>query len=123
VARQVLDFFTARRVMVSKIIVVDRDVDAFDMNQVIHAFATKCHPARGITLEHYEGRGNALTPCYSADERRRLKGASVVLDATWPEDWEQEGIPVKSAFETTYPEAVKKKVLAEWESYGLGGKL
>ena len=123
VARQVLDFFTARRVMVSKIIVVDRDVDAFDMNQVIHAFATKCHPARGITLEHYEGRGNALTPCYSADERRRLKGASVVFDATWPEDWEQEGIPVKSAFETTYPEAVKKKVLAEWESYGLGGKL
>ena len=123
VARQVLDFFTARRVMVSKIIVVDRDVDAFDMNQVIHAFATKCHPARGITLEHYEGRANALTPCFSADERRRLKGASVVFDATWPEDWEQEGIPVKSAFETTYPEAVKKKVLAEWASYGLGGKL
>ncbi len=122
VARQVLDFFTARRVMVSKIIVVDRDVDAFDMNQVIHAFATKCHPARGITLEHYEGRGNALTPCYSADERRRLKGASVVFDATWPDDWEQEAVPVKSAFETTYPEAVKKKVVAEWDSYGLGGK-
>lgn len=122
VARQVLDFFTARRVMVSKIIVVDSDVDAFDMGQVIHAFATKCHPGRGITLEHYEGRGNALTPCYSPDERRKLKGASVVFDATWPENWEKEGIPVKSAFETTYPEAVKKKVLAEWESYGLGEK-
>ncbi len=122
VARQVLDFFTARRVMVSKIIVVDRDVDAFDMGQVIHAFATKCHPGRGITLEHYEGRGNALTPCYSADERRRLKGASVVFDATWPENWEKEGIPVKAAFETTYPEAVRNKVLADWESYGLGGK-
>jgi phenylphosphate carboxylase alpha subunit len=122
VARQVLDFFTARRVMVSKAIVVDQDVDAFDMNQVIHAFATKCHPGRGITLEHYEGRGNALTPCYNADERRRLKGASVVFDATWPDDWEPEGVPVKSAFETTYPEEVKKKVLAEWPSYGLGGK-
>ena len=123
VARQVLDYFTARRVMVSKVIVVDKDLDPFDMKQVIHAFATKCHPAKGITVEHYEGRANALTPCFSADERRRLKGASVVFDATWPDDWEQEGIPVKSAFETTYPEAVKKKVLAEWASYGLGGKL
>src|SRR3990172_8214411 len=79
VARQVLDFFTARRVMVSKVIVVDSDVDAFDMDQVIHALATKCHPGRGIT--------------------------------------------VKSSFETTYPEAVKQKVLAQWKSYGLGGKL
>jgi len=123
VARQVLDFFTARRVMVSKVIVVDSDVDAFDMDQVIHAFATKCHPGRGITVEHYEGRANALTPCYDADERRRLKGASVVFDATWPDDWEPEGIPVKSSFETTYPEAIKQKVLAQWKSYGLGGKL
>jgi phenyl-phosphate phosphatase/carboxylase subunit alpha len=122
VARQVLDFFTARRVMVSKVIVVDSDIDAFDMDQVIHAFATKCHPGRGITVEHYEGRANALTPCYSADERRRLNGASVVFDATWPDDWEPEGIPIKSSFETTYPEAVKKKVLAEWKSYGLGAK-
>jgi phenylphosphate carboxylase alpha subunit len=122
VARQVLDFFTARRVMVSKIIVVDKDVDAFDMGQVMHAFATKCHPARGIAIEHYEGRGNALTPCYSADERRKLKGASVVFDATWPLDWEEEAIPVKSSFETTYPDAIKKRVLENWERDGLGGK-
>ncbi|MFQ5902061.1 MAG: UbiD family decarboxylase [Candidatus Binatia bacterium] len=122
VARQVLDYFTARRVMVSKVIVVDRDVDVFDMNQVIHAFSTKCHPARGMTLEHYEGRGNALTPCYSADERRRLKGASVVFDATWPEEWNEEAIPVKASFETTYPQSVRQKVLANWKSYGLGGK-
>ena len=122
VARQVLEYFTARRVMVSKVVVVDSDVDAFDMGQVIHAFSTKCHPGKGIAVEHYEGRGNALTPCFSADERRRLKGASVVFDATWPAEWEEEAIPVKSAFETTYRDAVKQKVLANWESYGLGGK-
>jgi len=105
------------------VIVVDRDVDAFDMNQVVHAFATKCHPGRGIALEHYEGRGNALTPCYSAEERRRLKGTSAVFDATWPEDWEEEGVPIKSSFETTYPDWLKEKVLAHWESDGLGGRL
>ncbi len=122
VARQVLDFITARRVMVSKVIVVNKDTDVFDMNQVIHAFATKCHPGRGIILEHYEGRGNALTPCYSADERRRLKGTSAVFDATWPEEWEEEAIPVKSSFETTYPDSLKEKVLDNWRSYGLGEK-
>jgi 4-hydroxy-3-polyprenylbenzoate decarboxylase len=46
----------------------------------------------------------------------------VVFDATWPEEWQEEAIPIKSAFETTYPDAVKQKVLANWESYGLGGK-
>jgi len=122
VARQVLDYFTARRVMVSKVILVDRDVDVFDMNQVIHAFSTKCHPGRGITLEHYEGRGNALTPCFSAEERRRLKGTSAVFDATWPEEWSEEAIPIKASFQTTYPASVQEKVLANWESYGLGGK-
>ena len=122
VARQVLDYFTARRVMVSKVIVVDKDVDAFDMGQVLHAFATKCHPAKGIAVEHYEGRANALTPCFSADERRRLKGASAVFDSTWPEDWEEDAIPTKSAFATTYPDAVKEKVLANWQRDGLGGK-
>jgi 4-hydroxy-3-polyprenylbenzoate decarboxylase len=122
VARQVLDFFTARRVMVSKVIVVDGDVDVFDMGQVIHAFSTKCHPARGITVQEYEGRGNALTPCYSADERRRLKGASVVFDATWPPDWDQESVPMKSSFEATYPDSIKQKVLEHWESDGLGRK-
>jgi 4-hydroxy-3-polyprenylbenzoate decarboxylase len=122
VARQVLDYFTARRVMVSKVIVVDKDLDPFDMNQVIHAFATKCHPGTGISVEHYEGRANALTPCFSADERRRLKGASAVFDATWPQGWEEESIPVKSSFETTYGEGIKQKVLANWEAYGLGGK-
>ena len=92
------------------------------MNQVIHAFSTKCHPGRGITLEHYEGRGNALTPCFSAEERRRLKGTSVVFDASWPQEWKEEAIPIKASFQTTYPASVQEKVLANWESYGLGGK-
>lgn len=122
VAQQVLDFFTARRVMVSKVVVVDRDVDAFDMAQVIHAFSTKCHPGRGMIVQHYEGRGNALTPCYSAEERRRLDGASAVFDATWPDEWEEEAIPVKASFKTTYPESMQQKVLKNWASYGLGEK-
>jgi 4-hydroxy-3-polyprenylbenzoate decarboxylase len=119
VVRRVLEFFTARRVMVNKVIVVDKDVDVFDMGQVLHAFATKCHPGRGMLVDYHEGRGNALTPCYSAEERRRLKGAFVAFDATWPDDWPQELIPVKASFRDTYSPSIQEKVLSRWSEYGL----
>lgn len=119
VTRKVLDFFTARRVMVNKVIVVDQDVDVFNMGQVLHAFATKCHPGRGMLVDYHEGRANALTPCYSAEERRRLKGAFVAFDATWPEEWPREVIPVRASFQDIYSPTTREKVLARWQEYGL----
>ena len=118
VTREVLDYFTGRRVMVSKVIVLDEDVDIFDSGQVLHAFATKCHPGRGILVEHYEGRASALTPYISPKERARLKSASVAFDATWPPDWPQEVVPVKSSFNAIYPKEVQEKVVKNWKSYG-----
>lgn len=118
VAREVIDYFTARRVMVSKVIILDEDVDVFDTGQVLHAFATKCHPGRGIMVEHYEGRANALTPCYSPKERARLKGASVAFDATWPPEWPQEMIPPKASFNCIYSKETQDKIIKNWKSYG-----
>ncbi len=114
-----LDYFTARRVMTNKHIVVDEDVDVFNMSEVLHAFATKCHPGRGILYEWYEGRGNALTPFYSLEERKRLKGVSVVFDSTWPPEWPEEIIPLKASFKTIYSPETQKKVIKNWEKYGL----
>ena len=53
-AQKVLDYFTLRRIMTNKHIIVDEDVDVFNMGEVLHAFATRCHPGKGIYLEHYE---------------------------------------------------------------------
>jgi 4-hydroxy-3-polyprenylbenzoate decarboxylase len=119
IARKVLDFFTARRVMTNKHIVVDEDVDVFNMNEVLHAFATKCHPGKGILYEWYEGRANSLTPFYSPEERKRLKGVSVVFDSTWPPEWTEDIIPIKASFRTIYPKEVQEKVLKNWKKYGL----
>ena len=119
IARKVLDYFTARRVMTNKHIVVGPDVDVFNMNEVLHAFATVCHPGRGIQYEWYEGRANSLTPFYSPDERRRLKGVSVVFDATWPPDWSQEIIPIKASFNEIYSKEIQDKVITNWKHYGL----
>lgn len=118
-ARKVLDFFTTRRVMTNKHIIVDDDVDVFNMAEVLHAFATRCHPGRGIGYEWYEGRSNSLTPFYSPRERAKLKGVSVVFDSTWPPEWPAEIIPIKASFKTIYSPEIQEKVIRNWHQYGL----
>jgi 4-hydroxy-3-polyprenylbenzoate decarboxylase len=122
VTKQIMDHLTRRRVMASKVIVVDDDVDVFNMKAVIHAFATKCHPLRGSFINHHPGRANALTPCYNADERRDLNGHFAAFDATWPQEWPKENIPPRSAFADIYGKEIQEKVKANWAEYGLGGK-
>jgi phenylphosphate carboxylase alpha subunit len=99
------------------VIVVEDDVDPFDLKQVFHAVASKCHPVRGIVrLEH--ARGQALIPWLSRYEQRHLLGARVYFDCTWPPDWPQEEIPKKCSFEKNYSEEVQQKAIAIWKRYG-----
>jgi 4-hydroxy-3-polyprenylbenzoate decarboxylase len=119
VAEKVVEVLTARRALMSKILVVDEDVDVFNLGAVLHAFATKCHPGRGIHVAHYEGRANTLTPCYSQAERVARSGATVAFDATWPPEWPGETIPVRATFDATYPVALQRRVLERWKSLGL----
>jgi 4-hydroxy-3-polyprenylbenzoate decarboxylase len=120
VVEQIRDvFLSGRRVDVNKIIVVD-DEDPFNFNEVVHAFATKCHPLRGTMISEVEpGKGNALTPCYNAEERRAHRGGLVVFDATWPAEWSRwNQVPVRNSFEVMYPEETKRRVTMNWKDYG-----
>jgi phenyl-phosphate phosphatase/carboxylase subunit alpha len=121
IAEQVLETLTARRALMSKIIVVDEDVDVFNLGQVLHAFATKCHPGTGIHVTHYEGRANTLTPCYSQAERVARSGATVAFDATWPPEWPGESVPVRATLDRIYPRAVQERARERWTALGLGG--
>ncbi len=119
VAEQILQTLTARRALMSKIIVVDEDVDVFNLGQVLHAFATKCHPGTGIHVTHYEGRANTLTPAYSQAERVARSGATVAFDATWPLEWPSETVPVRATLDRTYPPEVQQRALERWRALGL----
>lgn len=120
-AEKILDALTFRRAEWSKIIVVDEDVDVFDMKQVIHALSVKCHPQRGIIIREIDkGKGNPLTPCLTPEERRAMTGPVVAFDCTWPPEWPKEThVPIKSSFSDIYPEQIKQKVLKRWKEYGL----
>jgi 4-hydroxy-3-polyprenylbenzoate decarboxylase len=120
VTERILEILTARRAQLSKIFVMDDDVDVFNMDEVIHAFSTRCHPGRGVFVNRYEGRANGLTPCYSAEEREILSGASVAFDCTWPPSWNRiTRIPVKATFNHIYSEELRSRVLERADELGL----
>ena len=120
VVKAVGDAIGKRRAWISKILVVDKDVDVFDIRQVVHAFAVKCHPIKGVYLrETPEGTGNPFSPLTTAKELRTLKGAVALMDATWDPDRPEDEIPVKANFDEIYPEEVKNRVLQNWEAYGI----
>ena len=99
------------------IIVVEDDVDPFDLKQVFHTVISKCHPYRGIVrLER--ARGQALIPWLSRYEQKHLLGARAYFDCTWPPDWDPSDVPKRCSFDTIYPVEVQQKALAKWHKYG-----
>ncbi len=109
----------ASRVGVSTpwVIVVEDDVDPFDLEQVVHALFSKCHPSRGI-MKLERARGQALLPWLSRYEQKHLLGARAYFDCTWPVDWALEDVPQKCSFENMYPQEVRQEALKKWSKYG-----
>lgn len=99
------------------LIIVEDDIDPFNMAQVLHALATKCHPYRGIVkLEHTIRAG--LAPWANRHELQTQTGAMAYFDCTWPRDWEPVDVPLRVSFADTYPPEVQQKALAKWHKYG-----
>jgi len=100
------------------VLVVDADVDIFNMPQVLHALVTKCHPGRGIRVMP-QMPGHPLMPFANEEERLWGKGASVLFDCTWPLEWPRETeVPFKISFDSAYSQAVRERVVANWSNYG-----
>lgn len=99
------------------LIVVEDDVDPYDLGQVVHALATKCHPYRGIVrLEH--ASVTHLTPFLNRHERQYNMGAKAYFDCTWPVDWDKSDKPKRMSLAEAYPPEVQEKALALWRKYG-----
>ncbi|MBI2861164.1 MAG: UbiD family decarboxylase [Chloroflexi bacterium] len=99
------------------IIVVDDDVDPFNMTQVMHALVTKCHPGRGI-VKVENTPVIPFAPFLSPQERDIQVGAKVYFDCTWPVEADPKTLPKRVSFAETYPPEVQEKALALWRKYG-----
>jgi 4-hydroxy-3-polyprenylbenzoate decarboxylase len=101
----------------SKVMVVNEDIDPTDTGAVIHAFAARCHPQRGIHVMP-NTQNVPLTPYLNRQERRLGRGANVLFDCTWPLDWDKDELPTKSSFDSIFSKEIQQKVLANWKEYG-----
>ena len=101
----------------STTIVVDDDIDVFNINEVLHALVTKCHPLNGITA--IKAPGIPLVPFLSIEDRLWSKSGRVVFDCTWPPDWPPEAIPTRGSFRDIYPKEVQDEVEKNWGKWGL----
>ncbi|MDP2661143.1 MAG: UbiD family decarboxylase [Dehalococcoidia bacterium] len=99
------------------VVVVDEDVDPTNMDEVVHALSTRCHPDHGI-YKVPNSHVHPLAPYLDPQDRPLGKGAYVLFDCTWPKDWRPEEIPVMSSFNVAWPQEIRNKVIEKWTDYG-----
>lgn len=105
--------------MASKIFIVENDIDPFNLNEVVQAFSSKCHPSHGVKVIKTPF-SNPLTPYLSHEDRKRDYETIAILDCTWPYEWSRETeVPPRAGFNDIYPDEIKQKVLKNWSRYGL----
>ena len=102
---------------IAYIIVVDDDIDPFNMSQVFHALATKCHPYRGIIRSEHTTRAG-LAPWSNSHEQKYSVGGRAYFDCTWPKDWDPSEVPLRVSFADSYPAEVQEMALAKWRNCG-----
>ncbi|MGW1616070.1 UbiD family decarboxylase [Streptomyces sp. NPDC002285] len=91
--------------------VLDDDVDPSDEADLLWALATRLHPRD--RRHSWDGVVLPFMACFSEDERKAMRGPSVVHDGLLPA-W-GEGRLHHSSFDQAYPEDVRRKVLEHWD--------
>lgn len=89
------------------VIVVDDDVDAWDLPRVLWALSFRFNPARAEFIKR--GRSTPLDPSLPIDARDIT--SRIILDATIPYEWKEKPVPIELDKE------VKKRVEARWDEF------
>ncbi|NQU14747.1 MAG: phenylphosphate carboxylase subunit beta [Desulfobacteraceae bacterium] len=90
------------------VIVVDEDIDPWDIPRVMYALSFRFNPKRAQYIDR--GRSTPLDPSLPISARD-ITGR-LLLDATIPYDWEEKPIPIELDPETV------KKIQARWAELG-----
>ncbi len=99
------------------IIVVGEDVDVSDPADVLWCLTSRLHPVTGV-YTHLDTPSDSLWPFLSKEEKERHQGAKLLLNATFPPQWDPKHVPIPVDFETGWPAEVKERVLKRWKRYG-----
>ncbi len=104
------------------VIVVDEDIDIFDLNKVFWAIGYRVDPPRDII--QFPGWISALDPIVPPSRRMSAggnKGTRLLIDATKPQDYPRDPAWFGQKFAVVcYPDdETMKNVRAKWSKYGI----
>jgi 4-hydroxy-3-polyprenylbenzoate decarboxylase len=100
-----------------KYIVVNDDIDITNLHEVVWAFATRNHPgSQGETVFNDEST-NPLVAFLDDAEKHSMQTTKIIYNCLPPDGWGDK-LPLRSSFTGVYPEALQRKVLERWDSYG-----
>ena len=91
------------------VIVVDDDIDAWDLPRVMWALSFRFNPSRAEFIKR--GRSTPLDPSLPIDARDIT--SRLIIDATIPYEWKEKPIPIE------LDKDVVKRVQSRWQELGL----
>jgi len=103
--------------LVPKAILLNDDIDPANLEEVVWALATRCHPERGQMLFHNQ-ETLPLLAFLSAEEREARLSTKVIYHGLSPDDMPAEQLPRRSSFRHGVPPEIREKVLRDWQRYG-----
>jgi 4-hydroxy-3-polyprenylbenzoate decarboxylase len=105
-----------------KIMLVEDDIDITDLEQVMWAFATRCHPDVDRGTFHYPDKvSDQLAVYLSAEEQHTFRAGKVIYNCLLGDLYPDHERPLKGSFENGWPRETQQKVLARWSEYGYTG--
>ena len=110
-------FRTRSGSFVPKVILLEDDIDATDLDEVIWAFATRHHPASDTFL-FPDQPVLPLVAFLSSEERKRARGTKAIYSCLPAAKLPAEQIPRRSSFRHLWPRAIQEKVIRDWQRYG-----
>ncbi|MFC6065375.1 UbiD family decarboxylase [Streptomyces ochraceiscleroticus] len=113
-AERITEVIDAQRFayLVPRLFVLDDDVDASDVGELMWALATRVHPTGRRIVR--EGKVLPLLSVYTPEERHAWRGPRVTYDALLPSA--AEGREPRSSFRHIFPAEVQQRVLETWDA-------
>jgi UbiD family decarboxylase len=101
---------------IPKIILLEDDVDATNLNEVVWAFSTRSHPGREVIFN--DEPTNIIPIFLDSKEKLSYKGTKTVYNCLSHDDWTPETTPRRTSFKDLWPTEIQQRVLQNWEAYG-----
>ncbi len=102
---------------IPKVLLMEDDVDATNTDEVIWAFATRCHPVIGEVAFGHEATTN-LPVFLDSKEKLEFLTTKAVYNCLSHDDWTPETAPKRTSFRALWPAEIQEKVLRNWRAYG-----